>query len=62
MVESRPNMKKNGNNNEISNGVSVLIACCLLTERKTKQSKTYASYKLVGLVTNKIITSPNSLQ
>jgi len=37
------------------------IACCLLTERKTKQSKTYASYRLVGLVTYKIITSPNSL-
>jgi len=36
------------------------IVCCLLTERKTNQSKTYASYKLVGLVTNKIITSPNS--
>jgi len=52
-------MKKNGNNNE-SNGASV-IAFCLLTERKTKPSKTYASYRLVGLVTNKIITSLNSL-
>jgi len=27
-------MKKNGNNNEIADGVSVLLACCLLTETK----------------------------
>jgi len=32
-----------------------------LTERKTKQSKAYASNRLVGLVTGKIITSSNSL-
>jgi len=42
------------------------LVYCLLTERKTKQSKTYASYTLVGLgyyniVTGKIITSSNSL-
>jgi len=40
---------KNGNYNEITDGVSVLLlACCRLTERKTKQSKTYASYSLVA--------------
>jgi len=49
MVKSKPSMEKNGNNNEISDGVSVLIASCLLAERKTKQSKIYVSYRLVGL-------------
>jgi len=45
-----------------------LVYCLLsslLTERKTKQSKTYASHRLVGLdvyiVTGKIITSSNNL-
>jgi len=56
MVKSRPNMNK----------MAIILRCLMeLTERKTKQSKTYASNKLVGLsyyiVTGKIITSSNSL-
>jgi len=43
----------------------LLVVYSLLTERKTKQLKTYASYRLVGLgyyiITGKIITSSNSL-
>jgi len=46
-------------------GVSVCIACCLLTERKTKQSKIYVSYRLVNpgyyIVTGKIITASSNI-
>jgi len=45
--------------------MELVYSCCLLTERKTKQSKTDASYKLIELghyiVTSKIITSSYSL-
>jgi len=51
MVKSRRNMKKMVITVEIYDGVSELL---ILTERKTKQSKTYASYRLVGLVASSL--------
>jgi len=40
--------EKNGNNNEISDGVNVLLV--IYTDWKTKQSKMHASFSLVGLL------------
>jgi len=51
----------------ITRSLMELVYCLLSkqTERKTKQSKTYASYRLVQkrpfIVTGKIITSSNKL-
>jgi len=54
--------KKNGNNNEIFDGVHCLLSS---DRKKNKQSKTYVSYRLVQIrliiVTGKIIASSNSL-
>jgi len=45
MVKSRPNMKKAV---ITMRSLMELVYCLyLLTERKTKQSKTYASYRIV---------------
>jgi len=65
MVKSRPSMKKTVITMRWL-WWSWCIAGCLLTERKTKESKTCASYRLVSpgyyIVTDKMITtSPHSL-
>jgi len=63
MVKSKPNIKKM----EITMRSLMELVYCLLStdERKTKQSKTYTSYRLLQsrpiIDTGKIITSSNSL-